>query len=71
MINVVGAKHGAREFLQQVVLFVGCAVRSGNANRLPAVAVANRLEICSIASSQVAGVSFPFLRINGWRNRSG
>src|SRR5579872_15656 len=37
MINIVGLQHDASELLQQIVLFVGRAVRTVNANRLPAM----------------------------------
>ena len=37
MVDIVGLQHHAREFLQQVVFFVGGAVRANDPDRLPAI----------------------------------
>ena len=44
MVNIVGAKHYARELLQQIIFFVGGARRADYANCLPAIAISNLAE---------------------------
>ena len=44
MIDVVGPQHHAREFLQQIIFFVGGASRSDHADRLSALLIPNCLE---------------------------
>ena len=41
MIDIVGAKHYARELLQQIIFFVGGTRRADYADRLPAIAISN------------------------------
>ncbi len=45
VVNVVGAQHGARELLQQIIFFVGGAIGADHAERLPAVRVLDLLEL--------------------------
>src|SRR5690242_18789399 len=47
MVDVVGLQYHARELLQQVILFVGSAVRTHDSDRLPAVLLAGFLEALS------------------------
>src|SRR5205807_2469393 len=44
MVNIVGAKDSAREFLQQVIFFVGGAVGADDADGPATLAVTNLLE---------------------------
>ena len=55
MINVVGLKHRAREFLQQVVLFVGSVVRADHTDRRAAL----RFEYLLESSGRGAQRVFP------------
>src|ERR1700692_791942 len=41
MIDVVRSKHNAREFRQQIIFFVGCAIRPDDSNRNSAISVAH------------------------------
>ena len=59
MVDVVGLQHHARELLQQVILFVGGAVRADDADRLPAMLLASFLEALSDQLKRL----FP----GGWR----
>ena len=45
VVDVVGAENGAREFLQQVILFVGGAVGADDADGCAAARVANFFEL--------------------------
>src|SRR5882724_12944248 len=46
VIDVVGAKGGAGEALEQVILFVGSAIGADEANGVGAVGVENLLQLC-------------------------
>src|SRR5580704_4106765 len=47
VIDVVGAEHGAREFLQKVVFFVGGAVGADDADGFAALAIADFTELAA------------------------
>ena len=44
MVDIVGLQNHPGEFLQQIIFFVGGAVRAKYSDRLPAVLVAGFLE---------------------------
>ncbi len=75
VVDVIGAEHGARELLQQVVLFVGGAVGTDHANGLRTAGQKNLSGIlrppASMASVQVAATNFPSRLISGVVTRSG
>ena len=75
VVDIVGVENGAREFLQQVIFFVGGAVGADDADGCAAARVANLLELAAArrsACSQVAGSSLPAeLRTSGCVRRSG
>ena len=73
MIDVVCPQHQARELLQQVVLFVGGAIRADDANR-GRPSWSGLLELVAISSnacSQVAGTNLPSRLISGCRQALG
>ena len=73
MIELLVPSTMRAEFRKKIILFVGSTVGSDHADAPPpsiSRASRNRIPISSNASSQVAGVSFPFLRTSGCVRRS-